>query len=665
MPQDLTKPKKPMALVVAPDGRQIDMARMKQRLAQPGIGSPGIGATLPGNTLSVSPDSRVGAMPALPALSGGDLRVAPNGTPSAMPTAGSALMGANVVGIDMPTALWPVNKASVFKMGMQQNAPALRESREAMAGAAAEEGIATGEFTGMQSGALKVTPDARGFQALEGDFGRGDIPVDAYLKIRADEGAQRQANKTGKIQTRLGGMGGTPMGGGKSILTHTRPSYAAVETKVNGKMVGLPQPVAERFAKIQQTFEDASLAAWKQWSRTVEVGGMVGMEVMAQEGIRAKATQGARQALSPEDKAFLAAVESGAGPKAFGLKELKSKRGRRTNTGGKLGRMYTTADPHPLSDAAGKPKAAPAGPTLTGGMRRNFQLTDKSLSSTSKMATVEKHLRDFNTLTPDQQRVVAGESPNLGAYLAWTDRGLSHEEAMYEAYKVKPAKGDKPIGTEGTAMLVADRYVYGTPKMQKRKVPGPEGEIWVTEPIPGEWLTKPWHEGADKAPASRRKAMLVAYGRVHDDLSNRGWTDKDIVRFFNAVINSPTKDEEGLRPEDKALWLEIKEKLGKPASVGDNTAEAIEARKAAKDQAKVATGPEGENIPGRAQAGAHASASNLEVILDGSAAPSADNAQAMADAISAARHRLTPEQKVQLVPVMNKLRNEFGARFSR
>ncbi|MFH1554967.1 MAG: hypothetical protein ABII76_08925, partial [Pseudomonadota bacterium] len=85
----------------------------------------------------------------------------------------------------------------------------------------------------------------------------------------------------------------------------------------------------------------------------------------------------------------------------------------------------------------------------------------------------------------------------------------------------------------------------------------------------------------------------------------------------------------------------------------------------AKDQAKVATGPEGENIPGRAQAGAHASASNLEAILDGSAAPSADNAQAMADAISAARHRLTPEQKVQLVPVMNKLRNEFGARFSR
>ena len=649
------------ALIVGPGGRRIDFNSMKKRLATPGVGSTGISATLPSGTLPVLPDIQT------------------------QDGAGKALMSINAGGTQdftmaLPSTLEPGLQANVFGARMGLGADAMSRSRQGMAATAPAEGIAANEFTARQAGTLQVTPEhlAKLTQTdpfpVAAGFGAGSqIPVDAYLRVRAEEAAQRQANVTGVTQVAPGGLGGRPGCGGKAIQTFTSPSYAEVESDVGGKKVGLPEPVHARWAKIQETLNAAIVA---DWAKSQEVGGISGDAPPPPGPItNALAYKQARDALGPEDKAFLAMVERVAKPEEFGYREVTSERGRVTNTGQKLGRMFTTAEPHPLSPAAGK-KPAKAVATLTGQVRRDIQITDKLLGGgRTSAAVVEKHLTDILSRSPEDIAQLVTDNPNFAAYAALLGRGHLHGVAMHEAYKLKEEKGVKPHITDSEAIKLSREQLYGVPKLERYK--DPETEAW-TERQTG-WLVSPWNiTGTSKTNMGKgitdKAALKKAIGERYDDLVTRLRTynlpDDRIGAFFNSVVYDALPKDTPFTAEEKLFWKDIKKARRIPVSVGDMSADALKQHEDAKARGTVTSAADGGAIPGPSPRPKPEPETGdvrlVNSILGGKVEATARNWQEILAAFVQASKsgKLTPAQKKQLEPTMKRLlefKNTAGA----
>lgn len=578
--------KTPRGLIVTADGRRFDIPSIKKRLAS--AGSPGISATLPS-----------AAMPALPVLPDQQ---------SKLPTVGSALMGANTgqtqvsltpgaPGAPLVDAATAPTATTPFKVAAEQSRAAFTQSDVAagirVAPGTLDPSSPLAGRSGMQTGALRVVPDPKQLEEgsvrreLAEGFGPGNVvPAGGFQAIQQQLLDQRQANLTGTPVTTPGGRGGRSGGGGRAIQTTTTPRFEEVEASVLGKPARLPQPVAERYGAIVSGINQAAIAATNNASVSDSRGAQMAND----------ARKAARKALSDEDKSFLAAVESGAGPQAFGLRVAN--KGGKTRTGESVGRTFTTA--LPKKRAAAKPAKMP------GSSQLSFARLEKSIGTTSKMKILDRHLQAGLSQTPEIQNKLAAKHPKFGVFLSLVRDGASYEDARHEAYKVKPPKGEI-IGTEGAALSIAREQLFGKEIMKKVIVTDDDGNS--TEVIEGtdRFTIRPWNrtgfEGEDLVgdnPAAKKKAMRATYDEVHESLSARGYDDATIIKMFDLTVKDPFPDEQALKPEDKAIWLKIKGELGAPVAEGDMSAEAIADLRDAKARGTATTGPEGEDVPAKA-----------------------------------------------------------------
>lgn len=416
--------------------------------------------------------------------------------------------------------------------------------------------------SGAQGGLMKVMPDS----GLEGDFGPGAaVPPAAFLRIRAEEGAQREATRTGEYQTLSGGMGG-------SLLTHIKPETQLEEVPQKaGTTVAVPPQAREDYGRIASDLDrEVEVAAPILEGADAFSAMTLPEQILAKRRVREKLLE----RMSPEDRQVVDLIEKGTESKA-------------------LTKRY--AVPHPLSPAAAKKPKVAKKPTRTPAMERQAAKrlvgTAKSLrtSSQKSIETAKKILQAAARMGATGRKTTLAESGPIADYAVLREQGIGEEEAIRTAFNIGPEDEPKALISPSIAAGKISNLVWGEVDPEDPK-----------KVLRGGWDHDNRSQG-DPAKAKKHMRQFFDIALRRNGPGGRGFSRDEVIRMFGSAIANPPPR---LGFTDTSLttetWEAVRKDLKVPIQRGERTAGKLAERKAdERRQATAGKGSMGEDIPAK------------------------------------------------------------------